>query len=183
MRKLRTWKGADLKWIRENWQKLSDKEMAEHFGVTTDVFTQQRRRLGLKRPVNFTHLKGNKPPQWNAHKKGKPWWGVMAGKPLEQIMVYPENGPRVRMSYTRYLWIQKNGPVPDGYTIAAVNGDINDRSEGNIICVTRAEVGRMTMARRPKALRQMIRAKQIQTLRVRRKVRAYTEHKPYPLPA
>lgn len=179
MRKLRKWKGSEHKWIRDNWQTKSDREMAEHFGVTVDSFVQIRRRLGLKRPLNYSHLRGRIPPHWNAHKKQKPFWTTMAGKPTQMIVVYEEGKPRKHMLYTRYLWIQKNGPIPEGYVIAAKNGDLNDRSEGNLVCVTRAECGRMMQARRSHELCKAIRAKQVQTLRKRRQIEAYVKHEPY----
>lgn len=177
MRTLHWWTGEELEYIRRNWEVMSDRELADHFKVTVVGFVQVRRRLGLKRPMNSAGLQP--PIHWNAHKKQQPYWTRDHKGKVLNIVVYETGKPRRIMRYARFWWMQLNGPVPEGKVIAAVNGDINDVRPGNIVCVTRAEVGQMMQRRRPKSLRQAIRAKQIETLRKRRKVAAYLDFKPY----
>lgn len=40
----------------------------------------------------------------------------------------------------RYLWEQKNGPVPKGHVIMFANGNKEDFSEENLLLVTRAQL-------------------------------------------
>jgi hypothetical protein len=173
----KVWTGAELRYIRDNWEFQSDARMANHFGVSLNAMVLRRRSLGLKRPLNTSRLLP--PKHWNAHKKGQPFWVADHGKKYLNIMVYETGKPRRLMRYARYVWMQANGEVPKGKMVAAINGDINDTRLENLVCCTRAEMASMMQKRRPEALRKQVRAKQIQTLRRRKMAAAYLNHQPY----
>jgi hypothetical protein len=176
-RKLHHWRGEELKFIRDNWRTVSDKELAARFGVTINAMRLRRLYMGIRRPINTSGLQP--PKHWNAHKKQKPFWITDHGKRYLNIVVYEEGKTRRPMRYARYLWIQRNGPVPPGMVVAALNGDINDTREDNLALMTRSQLGSLMQSRRPSELCRAIRAKQVKTLRARKIAAAYKSHTPY----
>ena len=162
----------------------SEAQRAERFGDSRNAMVQNRRTLGLKRPLNIEHLKWRLPPQRRNDKlRGVPFYVMDKGKRVLKVTVDKGGKRRTLMTMARKVWESIHGEVPKGYMVIGTNGYINDTRPENLECVTRGEATRRMMKRRPVELRKAIRDKQKETMRIRRKVRAYIEHKPYPLAA
>jgi len=55
----RKWTEEDKQYLRDNYQKMTNKELAEHFGLTPGGIGYQLKRLDLKRNRKWTAEKDN----------------------------------------------------------------------------------------------------------------------------
>lgn len=194
------WKGTHLKLMRENAH-LTDAQLAKLIGTNPGRLSQFRQRAGIPKAKDTKFGKGNTP-----HNKGKAAaWAKESegcrkgqfrrgGRPHNAnapgtIRVEYEHGkPRLMICveggrskpYARHLWESTHGPVPQGHIVRIVNGDPMDVRLDNIQCIPRAELARMNLS---KIDRNASGLKAWSTRRTKAKVRAYTDHKPYPLAA
>lgn len=173
----RVWSTADIRYVRDHWQQMSDSDLAAHFKVTRDAFALFRSRVcGLKRSNNTTGLKkpyskGNVP--WNADRKGKPFLSTKDGKQSWFIVLHGATGERRVLTLPRYVWEAAGKEVPAGHCVVQVKGDPAQPTIEDLVCVDQSGLARIANAA-IKSDRSAARKLAWDRTRVQLKVAAYT---------
>lgn len=179
MRVCKIWTTSDLRIIKENWKTKTDIELASILNTSHKSVQAQRLRMNLKRPLNTSGLSLGLSAQYLATKKGKPFTSLRKGKKLKLIAVYSSNGTRKIMTYGKFLWIEKNGSIPDGYEVMFKDGNTFNTDPENLMLMTRSEGSRYTQLRRSTESRKKAASLMIEKRKRKQMLQAYLDHKPY----
>lgn len=94
---------------------------------------------------------------------GKPYTVTDHGKAVTRVYVWFPDGTRELMSLPRAIWTMEYGKPPKGWVVYPKDG--MDLDPKNMVCIERGKHARRTRRK------------------MSAKVKAYTDHKPYPLAA
>jgi hypothetical protein len=135
----------EIDFIATFYTDLSASQIARLFGVPKFVVKNIVNRIGLRKGRNGgCFFSGHKP--WNKGMKGLPSIGRMSGtqfkighvpfnqKPIGTVIIredkrtgrvyqYIKIDPKNWMGYHKYLWTQKNGPIPSGMRVVFKDGN------------------------------------------------------------
>lgn len=152
----RLWTEAENQILREQYAESLNDDLAEQLGRSRKAVQKQAHNLGLKKSMAFMQsqkmrfsngqipwCKGIKFKRKNPSKSRK----GRDGKPVGTVVTRP-NGlvfikvakPRFWMLLYRKLWIDRNGPIPKGHVLQAIDGNKNNTSPENWRCVHRNEL-------------------------------------------
>lgn len=170
------WTTADHRFVRDNYLKMTDEELAAHIGGSVSHLLKVRTMLGLVRPKNIDGFRD----RWARAKagRGKMFWCTSRGKRIKRIKVY-DGDREVVMSYARYKWIKHNGPVPDGMVVSPKDGNINNCKLDNLELRTKAKAVSVFQKTRPVDSRRRAAKKRKEWMTKKRAAQIYLNHKPY----
>ncbi len=161
-----------LDWLRDNYPRLSRKELAKEFNlhfdlnrpVTSIIACLKNHKIKSGRDGCFQKgatswnkgVKGYMGSNRTSFKKGhlphnhKPLWSERVGKDDYIAMSVPEKNPYTGFA-TRFkhkhvwLWEQEHGPVPKGFCVIFKDGDNRNFASDNFSLVSRAELLSMNL--------------------------------------
>lgn len=155
---------AEIKFIRKNYVKLTNHELAERIGRSESVIQRVRRQYGIHKENSGRIKPGNRPWNWNVKgsikstpgmrrtqfKKGNLPANTMHDGAITVRLDHPKDRKGrpyqwIRVSvgkwvhYHRWLWEQKNGPVPAKHVVAFKDGNTMNTTLSNLVLLTMAE--------------------------------------------
>lgn len=137
---------SEDQFLRDNYLKMTNDQMAGSLGRSHDSIRQRRARLGLQRTK-----KQQQELIRNLENNGRFQPGSLPVNTLEDGAITirrDTTGNRykyIRLSlgkwdlYHRYLWEKKNGKVPEGMCLRCINGSSTDASPDNWELISRSE--------------------------------------------
>lgn len=137
----------DVQFLKDNYKRMTDGQIAEKLGKTYDQIRWKRRQLNLKKTpamvktmefVSHKFQKGHVPA--NAHKDGTIVIRLdNRGIGYKHIKV---PGKRRMIMLHVYLWHEAHGKVPKSHAVVFKDGDTMNCTLENLECIHRNELAR-----------------------------------------
>ena len=158
------WTDEQISYLVENYDKLTNEEIANNLNKTYSAISQKSFRLGLRKPTKFfvrpnsgvfkkghipwnTGTKGLKKGSSTSYKKGNRPHNSYEGS--GQIVLRKDNTGRKYkwlkladsnfIQYHRYLWEQAYGEIPSGQIVVFKDGDSLNCELSNLELISRKE--------------------------------------------
>lgn len=146
------WKPWELEYLRNNYDRLTQAEMAVKLDRTAASINMKVVKLGLHKEVNTGRWKPGHTMQWRGERKPHHTWFKPGNVPAttrkpgvyllddhgrKLYMIKHEDGRREPLAH--HLWKSANGDIPKGYVVAFKDMNTLNCTLDNLICISRAE--------------------------------------------